>query len=110
MNSYCIYDFLLPPDSINRSESWLIEIPCSVVKILNADSKSITCLKDLNENKETLVKICLIQSFDDFNTIDKDLNEHYDDFQYMGKEVVGGKNFHIYTKIIGKKNLTENDF
>lgn len=110
MNSYCIYDFLLPPDSMSRSESWLIEIPCSVVKILNADSKSITCLKDLNENKETLVKICLIQSFDDFNTIDKDLNEHYDDFQYMGKEESNGKIFHIYTKVIGKRDLTEDDF
>lgn len=105
MNSYCIYDYELPPDSMSRSESWLIEVPCSIVKILNADSKSVTCLNNLDENKITLVKICLLQAYDDFNNIDRDLNEHYEDFQYFGKEESDGKVFHIYTKIMGKKDI-----
>lgn len=80
MAPYCIFEFNFIEDTEvveYKIQSWLLEIPCSVEKVIDIYDNKISCINNLNENKSTLVKLCLLRPFDDFIYVDEDFYNNF---------------------------------
>ena len=105
---YCIFEFNFIEDDETieyKIQSWLLEIPCSVEKVIDIYDNKISCINNLNENKSTLVKLCLLRPFDDFIYVDEDFYNNFESYEYLGRYKLDSKTFYVYYKIMGKKDV-----
>lgn len=110
MNQFSIYDYdIFNEDEVSEynPQSWLVEVPCSVEDILELHGGTICVINNIQENKKTLIKVCLVRPFDDLVYVDPELDEQFSTFKFLGSKLYNNRRFYIFTKIIGKKEREE---
>lgn len=107
MHKNCIYEYNLfesEEELGSSSTSWLLELPCATDKILCLNKNKLCCLNNLDENKITIIKLCFIRPFDDFNYVDQDLYDNPTSFEYLGIVTLNNNEFYVFYKILEKKD------
>lgn len=108
MHKNCIYEYDLfeSEEELGRSStSWLLELPCSTDRILCINNNKLCCLNNLDENKITIIKLCFVIAFDDFNYVDQELYDYPDLFTYLDVVKLNNREFYVFYKIVEKKDI-----